>query len=163
MLSQTHSYTTGSVSVHGAKGGGSCHLRDALGGLTMRQREAVELAAAGKTNKEIARALQISEGTAKAHVLDGMTRLGVPRRAMLAPLAADAADHSAIDRLSIRDAAVLALVADGAMDKEIADRLSMNMPVVKLALRRIRRVTGGTRTTAAAAFRAHQRAVMEGR
>jgi DNA-binding NarL/FixJ family response regulator len=48
--------------------------------LTTRQREVLRLLAAGSSNKEIARALQISEGTVKVHVNASFRTLGVHNR-----------------------------------------------------------------------------------
>ena len=47
---------------------------------TLRQREVVELIAAGCSNEEIARRLSISPRTAKAHCDVLRQKLGVPRR-----------------------------------------------------------------------------------
>jgi DNA-binding NarL/FixJ family response regulator len=49
-------------------------------GLTLRQLEALKLLGEGYTNKEIARALAISERTAKAHVRAVFEALGVDNR-----------------------------------------------------------------------------------
>jgi DNA-binding NarL/FixJ family response regulator len=52
--------------------------------LTNRQHEIAELAAAGLSNKRIARQLGISEGTVKLHMHGIFDRLGVRSRAILA-------------------------------------------------------------------------------
>lgn len=49
--------------------------------LTRRQVEVLRLIADGKSNREIARTLDITEGTAKVHVASIMKSLGVRRRA----------------------------------------------------------------------------------
>jgi two-component system, NarL family, nitrate/nitrite response regulator NarL len=52
--------------------------------LTSRQREIAELAALGLTNKVIARQLDITEGTVKAHMHKILAQLGISSRAVLA-------------------------------------------------------------------------------
>ncbi len=52
--------------------------------LTARQAEVAELVAAGRTNRQIGRALGISEKTAEIHVSNIMARLKVPSRAGVA-------------------------------------------------------------------------------
>lgn len=52
----------------------------ALPGLTQRQREVLTHMAAGKSNKEIARSLRISESTVKVHVAAAFRLLGVHNR-----------------------------------------------------------------------------------
>lgn len=53
---------------------------DIASSLTPRQREVLELIVAGKSNKEIARALQLREGTVKIHVAALLRNLGVSNR-----------------------------------------------------------------------------------
>jgi DNA-binding NarL/FixJ family response regulator len=48
--------------------------------LTSRQKEVLDLLAAGKSNKQIAWALGISEGTVKVHVNAAFRSLGVHNR-----------------------------------------------------------------------------------
>jgi DNA-binding NarL/FixJ family response regulator len=48
--------------------------------LTLRQRQVLDLVAAGKSNKEIARALRIAESTVKVHVAAAFRVLGVHNR-----------------------------------------------------------------------------------
>jgi DNA-binding NarL/FixJ family response regulator len=57
---------------------------EALAGLTPRQREVLELIVAGKSNKEIARALNLGEGTVKVHLAALFRNLGVNNRAAAA-------------------------------------------------------------------------------
>jgi DNA-binding NarL/FixJ family response regulator len=66
-------------------------------GLSPRQRQIFELIMQGRSNKEIARALQLAEGTVKVHVAALFTKLGVKRRAALA-CAAWADDLSGLPR-----------------------------------------------------------------
>lgn len=61
------------------------HLRlDRAHGLSARQREVAELASAGATLAEIARALSVAESTAKQHLRVAYERLGVASRVELA-------------------------------------------------------------------------------
>lgn len=55
--------------------------------LTRRQAEVLELVARGRSNKQIARDLGITEGTAKLHVFSLMRAYQVPNRTMLAVIA----------------------------------------------------------------------------
>ncbi|HVJ61141.1 MAG TPA: response regulator transcription factor [Tahibacter sp.] len=50
------------------------------GALSARQRQILELLAAGRTNKEIARELVVSENTIKTHLANLYAKLGVGRR-----------------------------------------------------------------------------------
>ena len=52
--------------------------------LTARQRQIVALLVQGMTNKEIARVLDITEGTVKVHLHDIFQRLDVATKAKLA-------------------------------------------------------------------------------
>ena len=54
--------------------------------MTPRQREVVALIAEGRTNREIAERLYLSEGTVRNHVTRVLETLGVPDRAKLAVL-----------------------------------------------------------------------------
>lgn len=60
------------------------------GGLTDREVEVVVLVAAGKTNRDIARELGISEKTVASHLSHVFTKLGLPSRA---PATAFAYEH----------------------------------------------------------------------
>jgi DNA-binding NarL/FixJ family response regulator len=64
-------------------GGMSCTTKmDAI--LTPRQRDVFELIVQGMSNKEIARALELAEGTVKIHIKALFAKLGVRRRAAVA-------------------------------------------------------------------------------
>ncbi|MGU3463645.1 response regulator [Methylobacterium sp. C33D] len=58
--------------------------RDPTAGLTPRQRQVLDLIGTGLSNKEIARALSLGEGTVKIHVAALLRTLGVPNRAAAA-------------------------------------------------------------------------------
>jgi DNA-binding CsgD family transcriptional regulator len=58
--------------------------RQAFGGLTAREREVATLVAQGKTSREIAELLVISERTAEAHVSNILGKLGLTSRAQIA-------------------------------------------------------------------------------
>jgi serine/threonine-protein kinase PknK len=60
-----------------------------LGVLTRRQREVAGLVAQGMTNKEIARALVVSQRTAEAHVENILSRLGFTTRGQISTWIAD--------------------------------------------------------------------------
>jgi DNA-binding CsgD family transcriptional regulator len=59
-------------------------LAQRLADLTPREREVALLLAAGRTNRQIARTLFISERTAEKHVANALSKLGVASRAALA-------------------------------------------------------------------------------
>ena len=59
----------------------------AMQSLTQRERQIVTLVAEGSSNKEIARALDVSEGTIKIHLHNVYKKLNVPNRTSLAALA----------------------------------------------------------------------------
>ena len=61
---------------------------DELADLTAREREVLALVAQGKTNREIAEALVISDATARNHVSHIFEKLGLSRRSEAAALAA---------------------------------------------------------------------------
>ena len=56
--------------------------------LSDRQREVTLLVAEGLSNKEIARRLEISDGTVKVHLQQIYSKLGIRNRTMLATLTA---------------------------------------------------------------------------
>lgn len=54
--------------------------RDALQALTAQERQVVEMAASGRTNREIAERLKISPRTVASHLYHVYPKLGVTRR-----------------------------------------------------------------------------------
>jgi len=76
--------------VKGLRGGpndNGAHAGSRLEGLTPREREVLQLLAVGKSNKEVASALDISLGTAKKHRENLQRKLGCGSAAELARLA----------------------------------------------------------------------------
>jgi DNA-binding NarL/FixJ family response regulator len=65
-----------------AVGGTSSKAIDVV--LTPRQRDVFDLIVQGMSNKEIARSLQLAEGTVKIHIKALFAKLGVRRRAAVA-------------------------------------------------------------------------------
>ena len=63
--------------------------KQASGGLTRRERQVAALIAEGKSNKEIAQALFISERTVEGHVSNTLTRLNVTARTQIAAWAVE--------------------------------------------------------------------------
>ncbi len=61
----------------------------AFGGLTVREREVAALIAEGKTSREIAELLVVSERTAEVHVSNILRKLGFTSRAQIAAWAAE--------------------------------------------------------------------------
>jgi DNA-binding NarL/FixJ family response regulator len=59
-------------------------IRSTVDALSGRQREVFRLIVQGRSNKEIARALDLAEGTVKIHVAALFGKLGVHRRAAVA-------------------------------------------------------------------------------
>jgi two-component system, NarL family, response regulator LiaR len=67
--------------------GGTTTAADAIGRLTRREREVLELIALGHSNKRIARELEVAEKTVKTHVGHVLAKLGVADRTQAALLA----------------------------------------------------------------------------
>ncbi|MGE5504233.1 MAG: response regulator [Actinomycetota bacterium] len=65
---------------HGLDGSGPMASESAVSFLTPRQREVLALLGQGKSNKEIARVLQLAEGTVKLHVTAILKALNVNNR-----------------------------------------------------------------------------------
>jgi DNA-binding NarL/FixJ family response regulator len=76
--------------VGSADGGGAV---SGLAALTGREREVLAEIALGRSNREIARALSVSEKTVKTHVSSVLAKLGVQDRTQAALLAVRAQEH----------------------------------------------------------------------
>jgi DNA-binding NarL/FixJ family response regulator len=63
--------------------------KEKFGGLTAREREVAALIAQGKSNREIAEALVVSERTVESHVTNILTKLDFTSRARIAAWAVD--------------------------------------------------------------------------
>ena len=114
------------------------------GPLSQRELEVLELVAAGKTNREAAARLFITEATVKTHLLNIYAKLGVGDRAaahgqaVLSP-AVTARLMSRVRTpstgpLSQRELEVLELVASGKTNREAAARLFITEATVKTHL-----------------------------
>jgi DNA-binding NarL/FixJ family response regulator len=64
-------------------------VKESPGGLTRREREVAVLVAAGRSNREIAAALVLSERTVESHVSNVLSRLGFSSRAQIAAWAVE--------------------------------------------------------------------------
>ncbi|CAG0959889.1 Transcriptional regulatory protein DegU [Methylophilaceae bacterium] len=87
LLQQLITVTTGLVSSQPSQ------VAAALARLTHREREVAQEAAKGLSNKEIARLLNITERTVKAHISASFERLGVKDRLQLALILNDKSDR----------------------------------------------------------------------
>ena len=67
----------------------SQRAKERFGGLTAREREVAALIRQGKTNREIAERLIVSERTAEQHVANIMSKLGFNSRAQIAAWAVE--------------------------------------------------------------------------
>ncbi|MCL6698607.1 response regulator transcription factor [Sphingomonas sp. NSE70-1] len=79
-ISQGHVFVTPLPGDHNSPDIAPPHGSAADARLTARQKQVLELVAAGKSNKQIANALGISEGTVKVHVNAAFRTLGVHNR-----------------------------------------------------------------------------------
>jgi DNA-binding CsgD family transcriptional regulator len=72
-------------------------LPTGVSGLTAAERRAVVLAAAGRTNRQIAEELFLSVRTVEIHLTNAYRKLGVARRAELAAVLAGDPDYTDAD------------------------------------------------------------------
>lgn len=132
------------------------------GTLSTRQLEVATLAAAGRTNREIASALFLGVRTVEGYVAGVLRALGLARRSDLAtvslPVSLAAAPGSSLGAgpvyLTLRQGQVAALIAAGASNLDIAEAIGIAEKTVDKHIAAIKERTGlGTRTAIAASFR----------
>jgi DNA-binding NarL/FixJ family response regulator len=110
--------------------------------LTPRERQVLGLIADGLSSKEIARSLGIARATARCHVQNVLTKLGVASRvhaaALVHPTAADrpVAAHR-FGTLTRRETEVLRALAAGLGQREIAARLHLSPHTVRTHVQRL--------------------------
>ncbi len=132
--------------------------------LTPRERQVLDLVAQGRSSKEIARSLGITRATARCHVQNVLTKLGVGSRVRAAALAAppgvaqpevaqpgvaqpgsapavehaaDHATHGKLRKLTRRETEVLRALAAGLEKREIAARLYLSPHTVRTHVQRV--------------------------
>jgi len=116
--------------------------------LTPRERQVLDLVADGQSNKEIARSLGIAGATARCHVQNMLTKLGVGSRVHAAALALPPAPHAdaAAEQpagsprfrdLTLRETEVLRALAAGLGQREIARRLYLSPHTVRTHVQRL--------------------------
>jgi len=104
--------------------------------LTPRQREIAKLLRAGRTNKQISKALGVAVGTVECHLTRIFRRLGVQSRAEAAVhLQVEAAVPPA-GRLTAVEQRVVAEVLKGRGNDNVADRLELSRHTVEAHLTR---------------------------
>jgi DNA-binding CsgD family transcriptional regulator len=81
----------------GVRQPGSARSSPAATGLTGREQEIAEMVAAGRTNKEIASSIHLSEKTVETHLAKVFTKLGVRRRGAVASALAERRSGTAGD------------------------------------------------------------------
>lgn len=111
--------------------------------LTEREIEVLKLAAAGLTNKEIAKAIGFTEATAKVHLKWAFLKLDIRHRSQLpsimGPQGVFGRPYVMPDTQQVR---LLDLIAQGMSDKEIARRLLLTQATVKSRLKQIKKAAG---------------------
>lgn len=126
--------------------------------LSTRQLEVATLAAAGRTNREIANELFLGIRTVEGYVRSALAALGLSRREELAtvalPVDVPAPTPGQTVRLTLRQGQVAALVAAGATNAEIASALGISEKTVDKHMAVLKERTAvTTRTAVASLFR----------
>ena len=120
--------------------------------LSTRQLEVATLAAAGMTNREIARELFLGIRTVEGYVAGALKALALSRREELAsvvlPVDVPAPASGEPVRLTLRQGQVAALVAAGATNAEIATALGVSEKTVDKHMTVLKERTGVTTRTA---------------
>jgi DNA-binding CsgD family transcriptional regulator len=141
--SLSHNYTAQAARVHGADGEAGtyylgarkCQPVKAFLRLREREREACILAAFGRTNKEIARDMGISEATVKVHLREAMHLLGLGSRTALVLIVRPHGDVGRDAEISDREDFILRHLCSGVSQPQIADALDITESEAKSALR----------------------------
>lgn len=126
--------------------------------LSPRQMEVVALAAAGRSNQEIADQLFLSLRTIEDYVGQAIRKLGLSQRIELATveLPLELRNHdlsSVIHRLPLRQGQVGALISAGASNSEIAEALDISRKTLDVHISTLKKRLGAsTRTEIAAIF-----------
>lgn len=131
--------------------------------LTPRERQVLDLVVEGRSSKEIARSLGITRATARCHVQNMLTKLGVGSRVHAAALAAapllshptpqiptpeiptpqiptpqiPSATHRTLQKLTARETEVLRALAAGLDRREIAAQLYLSPHTVRTHVQRV--------------------------
>jgi DNA-binding NarL/FixJ family response regulator len=118
-------------------------------GLTPRESEVLGLVLDGLSSKEIARRLGVSRATARCHVQNILTKLGVYSRTQAAALAAEigavtnlgpprrGSATAELDSLTPRETQVLRALAAGMERREIAEHLVVSPHTVRTHIQRV--------------------------
>ncbi|HEX4789575.1 MAG TPA: LuxR C-terminal-related transcriptional regulator [Actinospica sp.] len=125
-----------------------CRVR--LPGLTPRESDVLDLVLDGLSSKEIARRLGISRATARCHVQNILTKLGVYSRTQAAALATESAAATGpvavragsaaaarLESLTPRETEVLRALAGGMEKREIAEHLVLSPHTVRTHIQRV--------------------------
>ncbi|MDQ7028926.1 MAG: LuxR family transcriptional regulator [Ardenticatenia bacterium] len=133
--------------------------------LTERELDILHLLAQGATNREIARALVLSEHTVKTHVHHILEKLGAENRAQAVAqavhlgLISSSTNTSHRAELTERELEILRLLAQGATNREIARVLAISEHTVKTHVHHILEKLGAENRAQATAYALQQRLI----
>lgn len=102
-------------------------------GLSERERDVALLIAEGRSNREIAGSLHLSEHTVRSHVARVLAAFGAASRSLVAVRLAEVLPPAPIPDapLTPRQSEVVALIAEGAGNARIAEELGMSVKTVE--------------------------------